>query len=53
MVYLGSLCEQEQWSAIIHRKKRCDVSLFHLGLRLLEHFLNEELPIPVQFHVTI
>jgi Transposase DDE domain len=24
MVYLGSLCDQEQWSAIIHRKKRCD-----------------------------
>ena len=24
-----------------------------LGLRFLEHFLNEELPIPVQFHVTI
>jgi hypothetical protein len=24
-----------------------------LGLRILEHFLNEELPIPVQFHVTI
>ena len=23
-----------------------------LGLRLLEQFLNEELPIPVQFHVT-
>src|SRR3989441_12987913 len=23
------------------------------SLRLLEHFLNEELPIPVQFHVTI
>jgi hypothetical protein len=37
----------------IHRKKRCDLSLFQLGLRILEHFLNEELPIPVQFHVTI
>jgi hypothetical protein len=24
-----------------------------LGLRILEHFLNEDLPIPVQFHVTI
>jgi hypothetical protein len=37
----------------MHRKKRCDVSLFQLGLRILEHCLNEELPIPVQFHVTI
>ena len=37
----------------MHRSKRCDVSLFQLGLRLLEYFLNEELPIPVQFHVTM
>jgi hypothetical protein len=27
--------------------------LFQLGFRLLEHFLNEGLSIPVQFHVTI
>jgi Transposase DDE domain len=53
VVYLGSLCDKEGWREIIHRKKRCDLSLFQLGLRLLEHFLNEELPIPVQFHVTI
>src|SRR6266853_1435413 len=53
MIYLGSLCEKERWREIIHRKKRCDLSLFQLGLRILEHFLNEELPIPVQFHVTI
>ena len=51
--YLGSLCEKEGWREHIHRKKRCDLSLFQLGLRFLEHFLNEELPIPVQFHVTI
>jgi hypothetical protein len=53
IVYLGALCEQAGWKAIIHRRKRCDLSLFQLGLRVLEHFLNEELPIPVQFHVTI
>jgi hypothetical protein len=53
VVYLGAVCEKEGWREHIHRKKRCDVSLFQLGLRLLEHFLNEELPIPVQFHVTI
>jgi Transposase DDE domain len=53
LVYLGSLCQKERWQSIIHRRKRCDVSLFQLGLRLLEHFLNEELPIPVQFHVII
>jgi Transposase DDE domain len=53
IVYLGSLGETEGWREVIHRRKRCDVSLFQLGLRILEHFLNEELPIPVQFHVTI
>jgi hypothetical protein len=53
VVYLGALCEKEGWREIIHRWKRCDLSLFQLGLRILEHFLNEELPIPVQFHVTI
>jgi hypothetical protein len=53
MIYLGSLCEKDGWKEIIHRRKRCDLSLFQLGLRVLEHFLNGEFPIPVQFHVTI
>ena len=52
IVYLGSVCEAEQWRAIIHRRKRCDLSLFQLGLRFLEHLLNEEMAIPVQFHIT-
>jgi hypothetical protein len=49
----GGECEKDQWSPIVHRKKRCDLSLFQLGIRLLEHLLNEEMPIPVQFHVSI
>jgi hypothetical protein len=53
MVYLGSICEREGWISIIHRMQRCDLSLFQLGMRLLEYFLNEELSIPVQFYVTI
>jgi hypothetical protein len=53
IVYLGSVCAREGWVSIIHRMQRCDLSLFQLGMRLLEYFLNEELPIPVQFHVTI
>jgi hypothetical protein len=53
IVYLGSLCKSDGWQAIIHRRNRCDLSLFRLGLQLLEHFLNKGLPIPVQFHVTI
>ena len=47
------LGEKEGWRESIHRRKRCDCSLFQLGLRILEHFLNAEFPIPVQFHVTI
>jgi Transposase DDE domain len=53
IVYLGSVWEKEQWRHIIHRRQRCDLSLFQLGLRFLEHLLNEEMSIPVQFHVTI
>jgi hypothetical protein len=53
IVYLGSLCQEEGWQHIIHRKKRCDLSLFRLGLQLLEHFMNEEIPIPVQFYIII
>jgi hypothetical protein len=53
IIYLGSLCKTDGWQSIIHRENRCDLSLFQLGFRLLEHFLNEELSIPVQFHVTI
>src|SRR5438094_6348149 len=43
--YLGSLCQKDEWQSIIHRKKRCNLSMFQLGLRLHDHFLNEELPI--------
>ena len=53
IVYLGSVCARDGWIRIIHRMQRCDLSLFQLGMRLLEYFLNEELPIPVQFYVTI
>ena len=52
-VYLGSVCMKEGWVRIIHRGHRCDGSLFQLGMRLLEHFLNEDLPIPVAFHIFI
>lgn len=49
MVYLGVYATQTGWITIIHRTDRCDLSLFQLGLDLLEHFLNEALPIPVAF----
>jgi hypothetical protein len=49
IIYLGAYAMNSGWNKIIHRTNRCDLSLFQLGLRLLDHFLNEELPIPVAF----
>ena len=49
IVYLGVVAKQEKWVEVIHRTDRCDLSLFRLGLDLLEHFLNKSLPIPVDF----
>jgi len=50
IVYLGITAHQENWVGIIHRTDRCDWSLFRLGLWLLEHLLNEDLPVPVAFN---
>ena len=51
MVYLGVIAKRDDWVKVIHRTDRCDLSLFQLGLDLLEHFLNEHLPIPVDFQM--
>ncbi len=51
IVYLGVVAHRDKWVAIIHRTDRCDLSLFQLGLELLDHFLNEDLPIPVAFKI--
>jgi Transposase DDE domain len=51
MVYLGSVAEQEGWIPLLQRTNRCDLSLFQLGLSLLAHCLNEDLPFPVAFHL--
>lgn len=53
VIYLGVTAKREQWVAVIHRTDRCDLSLFQLGLDLLEHFLNEALPIPVAFQMPV
>lgn len=47
LIYLGATALGSQWRGKIHRMKRCDLSLFQLGLRLLEYLLNKGLPIPV------
>jgi hypothetical protein len=49
IVYLGVVAKRDDWVKIIHRADRCDLSLFRLGLDLLDHFLNQSLPIPINF----
>ena len=51
VIYLGVISKQHGWVKTIHRTDRCDLSLFQLGLDLIEHFLNEHLPIPVEFQM--
>jgi hypothetical protein len=52
-IHLGALCEQDGWGRIIHRGDRCDLSLFQLGLRLLDYLLNEDCAIPVAFCISV
>ncbi|MBN2386308.1 MAG: hypothetical protein JXB85_04755 [Anaerolineales bacterium] len=49
IVYLGAWSIQQKLHTAIHRTDRCDLSLFQLGLRVIEHLLNFNLPIPVSF----
>ena len=51
IIYLGCIALRNGWVKIIHRSDRCDWSLFRLGLALLDHLLNEFLPIPVSFNL--
>ena len=50
IIYLGNLSIQQGWSKIIHRTDRCYLSLFQLGLRLLDYFLNQDIKTPVAFN---
>ena len=46
---LGNEAHDEDWLPLIHRRHRCDLSLFQLGLRLLAYLLNHDQPIPSSF----
>ena len=50
-IYLITNVKSPKWVKIIHRTDRCDLSLFQLGLRLLEHFLDYSISIPVTFQL--
>ena len=49
IIYLGYRARKDGLVAIIHRTDRCDLSLFQLGLRLLDYCLNHDMLIPVAF----
>lgn len=49
IIYLGALAQRDKWQPLIHRRHRCDLSLFQLGLRLLHYLLNHDRPIPYSF----
>ena len=49
IVYLGTVALVEGWHKLIHRTERVDLSLFNLGLHLLDYFTNQLLPLPVAF----
>lgn len=51
IIYLGTVAIRDKWVAIIHRPDRCDLSLFQLGIRLLDFFLNEGKPIPFALRI--
>ena len=51
IVFLGALAMQDGLNKIIHRPDRCDISLFQMGLRALEFFLDHGKPIPVAFRM--
>lgn len=47
VVFLGVKAKREQWQGKLHRRSRCDWSLFRLGLALLDELLNLCSEIPV------
>jgi hypothetical protein len=53
IVCLGAAVKRSGQSALVqvHRRKRCDLSLFQLGLLWVEHCLNEGWALPVVFQL--
>jgi hypothetical protein len=49
IIYLGCLALQNGWQRFIHRSDRCDLSLFQLGLRVLDYLLDRVRRIPYAF----
>ena len=52
LVCLGAEVVRRGWQGLIHRAKRCDLSLFQLGRAWLTHCLNEGAPVPVRLRLS-
>lgn len=53
IVYLGAWAVHHNWHHEIHRTDRCDLSLFQLGLRMLEYRLNLGKHIPMALQLNL
>jgi hypothetical protein len=51
VVYLGIIADEGGYVYLIHRSDRCDLSWFQIGLRLIDHFFNEDKLLPHDFHI--
>jgi hypothetical protein len=49
LVFLGRTAQKQGWMKAIHREKRCDLSLFQLGIALLNYLLLHSFSIPANF----
>ena len=49
VIYLGTVAHEDAWLPVIHRSHRCDLSLFQVGLRLLDYLLYHDQLIPSSF----
>ena len=53
LVYLGVCALHDDWLKCLHRRDRCDLSLFRLGVRLLARCLKDDIPLPEGFLVPL
>jgi hypothetical protein len=53
IVYLGIWTVHHNWHHKIHRTDRCDLSLFQLGLRMLEHCLSQGKHFPMALQLDL
>lgn len=51
IICLGVEAVRQGWHTIFHRKHRCDLSLFQIGLNALEYLIEKGRAIPVAFNL--